>query len=421
MREAEVLVIGAGPAGVMAAAAAAEQGRRVLLLDDNAAAGGQIWREGVAMPGEREDARRKAALGRLRESGAELLAGWRVFDAPAEGRLRAASATAAATFCYERLVLATGARERFLPFPGWTIPGVFGAGGLQALVKGGFPVEGKRVAVAGSGPLLLAVAAHLKLRGARITGVAEQAAFGRLLLFGASLMLYPAKLLEALRYRGALGAARYRTGCWPVAALGDSRLTGVRLTDGSKTWEEECELLACGFHLTPNTELAALLGCAFRQEFVEVNELQQTSIRNIYCAGEATEISGLEGALVQGEVAGLACAGRLEAARACNNRRRSTRSFARRLDAAFRLRSELRSLAVPQTIVCRCEDVTFAQLARYRTWTEAKLQARCGMGACQGRVCGPATQTIFGWKPGSVRPPLVPVPVSALCKDESTA
>jgi len=428
MRHADVIVVGAGPAGIAAATAAARHGRSVLLLDDNPAAGGQIWRGGIEAPAQRanrgENARRNKALRNLASSGAVLLAGYRVFDAPAPHTLSALRETStdaeAVALQYDHLILATGARERFLPFPGWTLPGVFGAGGLQALVKGGFPVQGKRVAVAGSGPLLLAVAAHLREYGAHVVCVVEQATTSQLVLFAASLWSRPAKVLQGIGYRAALGKAPYRTGCWPVAAFGDEAsglLKSVRFTDGAETWDEPCDMLACGFHLVPNTELASLLGCKLRGDFVAVDEQQQTSVANVYCAGEPTGIAGLDAALVQGEIAGLACAGQktgpLRARNAAEQR------FAARLEIAFRLRPELRLLPSPETIVCRCEDVTYGDLASRAGWTDAKLQTRCGMGPCQGRICGPATQTLFGWTPKSIRPPLFPVPVNALCFHDS--
>jgi NADPH-dependent 2,4-dienoyl-CoA reductase/sulfur reductase-like enzyme len=238
----------------------------------------------------------------------------------------------------------------------------------------------------------------------------------KLVSFAASLWSHPAKILQGIGYRRALGKTPYNAGCWPVAAFANEAtgfLRSVRLTDGAKTWEERCDLLACGFHLVPNTELASLLGCTLRGDFVEVNEQQQTSVANVYCAGEPTGIGGLDAALLQGEIAGRACAGqptgRLRA------RNVAERRFAERLDTAFRLRPELRLLAAVDTIVCRCEDVTYEKLASRKGWTDAKLQTRCGMGPCQGRICGPATQTLFGWRPKSIRPPLFPVPVSALC------
>jgi NADPH-dependent 2,4-dienoyl-CoA reductase/sulfur reductase-like enzyme len=428
MKHAEVIVVGAGPAGIAAATAAARHGRSVFLLDDNPAAGGQIWRGGIEAPSHRankgESARKESALKDLTSSGATLLFGYRVFDTPAPRTLQAlretGNDTEVITLQYDRLILATGARERFLPFPGWTLPGVFGAGGLQALVKGGFPVRGKRIAVAGSGPLLLAVAAHLSEYGAHITSIAEQAPISQLAAFAASLWSHPSKILQGLGYRVAIGKTPYRTNCWPVSALPNEAtgtLKSVRLTDGTKTWDQPCDLLACGFHLVPNTELPSLLGCKLHGDFVEVNDQQQTSVDNIYCAGEPTGVAGLEAALVQGEIAGLACAGKRTGH--LRSRNAAEQKFAARLEAAFHLRPELRLLPTPETIVCRCEDVPYKNLAARTGWTDAKLQTRCGMGPCQGRICGPAAQTLFGWTPKSIRPPLFPVPVSALCFHDS--
>jgi NADPH-dependent 2,4-dienoyl-CoA reductase/sulfur reductase-like enzyme len=317
------------------------------------------------------------------------------------------------------LVLATGARERFLPFPGWTLPGVFGAGGLQALVRGGYEVRGKRVVVAGTGPLLLAVAAHLKQDGAEIVSIAEQAPMGQLAGATAGLLGRPGKMLQGLRLRSELASVPYRVGCWVVAAEGDQAVRGVRLTDGSGTWTEACDLLACGFHLVPNTELASLLGCRTSQDGVEVNAEQQTSVPGVYCAGEPSGVAGLDAAIVQGNIAGLAAAGKSDMAARLYGRRDAEAAFGRALTRAFALRPEILKLAQPDTILCRCEDVRLreveGQMMPRRSWTDAKLQTRCGMGPCQGRVCGPALEAIFGWRNTSVRPPLFPVPISALC------
>ncbi|HEX6772385.1 MAG TPA: FAD/NAD(P)-binding oxidoreductase [Acidobacteriaceae bacterium] len=416
--DAEILVIGSGPAGITAAAIAAAHGRNVLLLDDNLAPGGQIWREPTtAHPEDRDDARRKALFS-LRASGARVWSGWRVFDAPRERTLRAIEDSSpdvhTIDISYQKLILATGARERFLPFPGWTLPGVFGAGGLQALARGGFSVAGKRIVIAGTGPLLLPVAAHLRQMGARVTTVAEQASRAQLARFSAYLSRQPGKLLEGLQYRAATGGSRYKFGCWPLAALGADKLEAVRLTNGERTWEEPCDLLGCGFHLVPNIELPSLLGCRLHKGFVTVDELQQTSVTNTFAAGELTGIAGLDSALLTGTIAGLAAAGKAEETKLLLRHREKLRRFAERLNAGFALRPELLQLAQPDTIVCRCEDVTHASLTAYNNWNDAKRQTRCGMGPCQGRVCGPATTALFGWHTGSVRPPLFPVPLSAM-------
>lgn len=422
MRKVDVLIVGAGPAGIAAAAAAGMHERKVLLLDDNASAGGQIWRDGISSLHRERNTKKSSAVAALRSSGAEVLMGRRVIDAPQQGVLRAAiessSASTIETYAWNHLVIATGARERLLPFPGWTLPGIFGAGGLQALVKGGFNVTGKRVVVAGTGPLLLAVAAYLKKYGATVVCIVEQAPWRQILPFASSLWSQPAKLLQGAQYSIALAGTPYRTGCWPTEAIGEDSLNSVRLSDGTQIWEEHCDLLACGFHLVPNTELAALLGCAFKGEFIRVDEQQRTSIENVFCVGEPTGIAGLDAALLQGKIAGLTISGQTQQAAALQGQRTTERLFAERLEKAFSLRSELKSLAAPETIVCRCEDVRYGQLKEQPSWTDAKLQTRCGMGPCQGRICGPATRALFGWRATSVRPPIFPVSLDLLRNDD---
>jgi NADPH-dependent 2,4-dienoyl-CoA reductase/sulfur reductase-like enzyme len=164
----DVLVVGAGPAGMAAAYRAAQSGVRVAVVDDNFAAGGQIWRGEQAKPSSREA---QAWFERIRSVEIQLISGARVFEQPTEGTLLAETPEGVCELSYTSLVLATGARERFLPFPGWTLPNAMGAGGLQALVKTGLPVEGKRVVVAGSGPLLLAIGAYRRLDRESVSGV----------------------------------------------------------------------------------------------------------------------------------------------------------------------------------------------------------------------------------------------------------
>src|SRR5262249_25693634 len=147
---------------------------------------------------------------RLRHSVVQILRGFRVFDQPRPGVLLAESPDAMREITYSRLVLSTGARERFLPFPGWTLPNVMGAGGLQALVKSGIPIRDKAVVVAGTGPLLLPVAAYLKRHGANVQLIAEQASRGDIAGFGRALARHPGKLLQALGMAGTLAGIPYR-------------------------------------------------------------------------------------------------------------------------------------------------------------------------------------------------------------------
>lgn len=404
----DVLVVGAGPAGLAAAYRAAHAGRRVTVVDDNPDAGGQIWRGEQSEPRSREA---QVWFERIRSVDIELIAGARVFQQTGPRGFLAETPGGVRELVVENLVLATGARERFLPFPGWTLPNVMGAGGLQALVKNGLPIERRKVVVAGSGPLLLAVSAYLRAHGADVLLIAEQASSLRVARFGLGLINQPGKLSQA---RALLKGIKYLKDCWVTAAHGDERLESVFLQRRGKGWEVSCDYLACGFHLVPNLELPELLGCRIEDGAVSVDELQQTSVPHVYAAGEATGIGGLELSLVEGEIAGLAAAGNREDARRLFSERAKQQRFADLLNYTFAVRDELKRLAAPETIVCRCEDVVFDRLRAHDSWRAAKLQTRCGMGPCQGRICGSAVEFLFGWQVESVRPPILPVRVESL-------
>ncbi|MGA7858398.1 MAG: FAD/NAD(P)-binding oxidoreductase [Terracidiphilus sp.] len=409
----DILVVGAGPAGIAAAVSAAAEGKRIGLVDDNPAPGGQIWRRGNELPVAARD-----WLAKLEASTVTRLQGWRVFDSPMPGLLRAERDGACCELGFRKLILATGARERFLPFPGWTLPNVMGAGGLDAMVRGGLPIAGKRVVVAGTGPLLLAVAAHLARRGAKVVALCEQATFGRLLPLALQLLREPAKLLQGVEYANSTRGTRFYASCWPIAANGSDKVESVTLERNGKQWIESCDYLACGFHLVPNVELAALLGCRIEDGCVAVDQLQRTSVADVYCAGEPTGIGGVELALLDGEIAGLAAIGRTEEAEKVARRRRRGRGFVRALRAATALNPQLKRLPTDTTLVCRCEDISFGALRMHANWRDAKLHTRCGMGPCQGRICGAATEFLFGWDTASiqanVRPPVFPALVSSL-------
>jgi len=410
----DVAVVGAGPAGIAAACRAAEAGASTLVLDEGDAAGGQIYRH---RPPNAPEAIRPW-LARLDRSGARRLGGASVFDAWRDGeelRLLAETNGGGLAVSARRLVLATGARELFLPFPGWTLPGVLGAGGAQALWKSGADLRGRTAVVAGSGPLLLPVAASLTKAGARVALVAEQASWAALAGFGASLARSPSKIREAVRHRRGFAKTPYRTGLWIARAVGTERLERVVVTDGAMTSEIACDLLAAGYGLVPNVELAVLLGCAMRGGAVIVDERQRTSVEGVLCAGEPCGVAGVEVALAEGEIAGLTATGRgADPDSRLVRRRKSGRRFAERMSSAFRLRPELRSLASADTLVCRCEDVAVGALAGCASAREAKLSSRAGMGACQGRVCGPALRFLYGWDSDTVRPPARPARIGDL-------
>src|SRR5258705_6014780 len=210
----DVVVVGGGPAGIAAAVAAAEGRGHVIILEDNPALGGQIWR---ADAGRISAPQAAPWLRRLHRSKVEIFAGARVVDTIGPNTLIAEFLDGEARRLeFRNLILATGAREGFLPFPGWTLPNVMGAGGLQALVKAGLPIAGKRVAVAGTGPLLLAVASFLRGHGAKVLLIGEQASGMNLRRFGTALVRYPAKLWQAFGLIKAPIGISYLRDCWPL-------------------------------------------------------------------------------------------------------------------------------------------------------------------------------------------------------------
>ena len=404
----DILIIGAGPAGMAAALAAAPSGARIALLDDNPAVGGQIWRDGpqARLPAQVHEQRRRLAA----QSNIQLLTASRVIAQAGPKQLLVEDAVCARVLEYDKLILCTGARELLLPFPGWTLPGVTGAGGLQALIKGGLPVAGERVIIAGSGPLLLASAATAQANGARVLQIAEQASWAALAGFAAQLPRWPHKLLQAF----GLWHPGYRASSHVIAALGDSHLQAVRLSINGQIKEVPCERLACGFGLIANTHLGQALGCRIEQHSIAVDDWQASSQADIYAAGECTGFGGSDKALVEGAIAGHAVVGDLEAAHRLWPRRQRWQAFARALQHSFALGEPVKQLATPDTLICRCEDIALADLREHRGWTPAKLASRCGMGACQGRICGAASQVLFGWQPPAPRPPFSPARIDTL-------
>lgn len=416
----DVLVIGAGPAGLAAAQAAASQGRCVGVVDMQPRAGGQVWRSDV-QHGAPSDARTllqqvagHASITVLTRTQILLAQpGWLLADGP-QGTLQ---------LHYAALVLATGARELLLPFPGWTLPGVTGAGAAQALAKQGWPLAGKRVLVAGSGPLLLASAATLQRHGAQVLGIHEQASAAALRKFALQLWRWPGKAAQAAALRLQLYAVAYRAGSSVVAAHGDTQLREVELEGPVGRTRIACDHVAVGYGLVPNTELAQLLGCQLQaygaHQHVQVDALMRTSIAHIFAAGEVCGIGGRDCALIEGAMAGHMAADAADAALRLQPRRHAARAFAELLRHYFALDPRIRTLAQPDTLICRCEDVPLRALDSFHDARDAKLASRCGMGACQGRICGAALAELGRCPPdlstdAGRRPPLFPVRLAAL-------
>lgn len=416
---ADVAVIGAGPAGIAAAVRAAESGLSVVVLHEGAEPGGQIWRHvsGATLPRVAE-----LWLARLTASSARVIGDTSVVDARARGRETTFVLTCERdgqplSVQATSVVLATGARELFLPFPGWTLPGVVGVGGAQALCKSGASFEGRRVVIAGSGPLLLPVAATLARAGARVAIVAEQADGAAVRRFASGLWRTPELLVQAARYRAAFARTPYRTGTWITQAHGGEKVESVTLTNGRRSWDERADVVCTGFGLVPNTEIARLLGCETRAGAVLVDEVQGTRVRGVYAAGEVTGVGGATLAIVEGEIAGLVAARRANVIAPLRRTRDALHASADRMRKAFAPRAELRTLPTPDTMICRCEDVPYGSVRSASCARQAKLYTRAGMGACQGRVCGAALQYLLGWDADTIRTPLEPTLVSVLSSD----
>ena len=405
----DLLVIGAGPAGLQAALAAAPSGARITVLDDNPAPGGQIWRSG---PRHRAPGACQGLLDELaRHPNVVLVSGASVVGLAGDRALLVETARQGWTQRFAQAVLCTGARERLLPFPGWTLPGVTGAGGLQALIKQGLDVRGQRIVIAGSGPLLLAAAASARRAGARVMHVAEQAAWAEVARFAAVLWRWPAKAWQA----ATLFDPGFRPGAMVVAAQGGGRLQSVTLRTAGGDRQVPCERLACGWGLVPRTRLAQLMGCALdAQGAIAVDARQQTSVAGLYAAGECTGIGGNERARLQGRIAGYCATSTAEAPPALARGLAHWNRFATLVQDRFALREAATRLADATTLVCRCEDVALGALEDCDGWVQAKLQTRCGMGACQGRICGTAAQALRGWTPTPPRQLTGPARIATL-------
>jgi NADPH-dependent 2,4-dienoyl-CoA reductase/sulfur reductase-like enzyme len=416
MKPADLHIVGSGPAGLSAAHAAVNAGARVCLIDNDHAPGGQIWRGG---PDKWTDSRAleiwKALHAHPRFT---HLRGAQVIGSADSNTLLLEADGEAVRVDFERLLICSGARELFLPFPGWTLPGVTGAGGLQALIKGGMPVADRRIVIAGSGPLLLATAVTAMETGAKVQAIVEHQGLPQLSRFGMALLLrHKEKFRQAVSLFGRLWKIPYITGGRIVEARGLDAVRSVVIKTGRKQKEFACDFLAAGFGLVPNIDLACSLRCDMANDAIAVDALQKTNRPHIWAAGECTGIGGVDKAIVEGRIAALDALERLPSAEDRVARRRC-HDFAALLARTFEPDASLKAMCQPGTIVCRCEDVTAASLAPHRSWREAKLATRVGMGPCQGKTCGAACEFLFGWAPPVARIPIVPASARALSQIE---
>lgn len=445
----DLLVIGAGPAGMAAARASAAAGLDVLVVDERGQAGGQYFKQ----PGKGFSLDRRALDAQFAE-GAALAAA--AVDAGATfqfGTSVWASSLVDGELCIDlsvhgrsqrvrprRLVIATGTYERPMVFPGWTLPGVMTTGAAQTLLRAYQTAPGRRVLIAGNGPLNLQVAHELVRAGVEVVAVIESAAAPGPRHAADALrmaMAAPGLVFDGMRHLAALARAGVRVvhGQTIVAASGDGRVREARIS-GAGEQAFEIDALCLGYGFLPQAEIARALGCRFEMKadaMVAVRDSEgRSSIDSVFIAGDGGGLGGARVALAQGLIAGAAASsdlGRAAPAAVMVHARRDLVRHRRFQDALWRLYAPVAPPPAlsPQTILCRCESITVGAVddliaAGVTDIAGIKRISRAGMGRCQGRYCsgliakalearGGAAPAEPGFAP---RPPFKPITIGTI-------
>jgi len=456
----DLVVVGAGPAGMSAAIEAARTGASVALVDENPSPGGNIYRqpprEFVTPPpaaGDRGSALRRAldalpvrrlpettVWGAFRPHVLEVVRGEEAFAL--EGRA---------------VIVATGAYDRPFPVPGWTLPGVLTVGGAQTLLKGQRLLPGRRFLFAGTGPLLLVVAAQYAEAGAEIVAVAEANRMSSLAGQVPGLLAAPALLRDGLRYRLRLMRRRipWLSSSVLLRVEGPGQVESASIVEVDRSGctrsgserRFEVDTVCVGYGLVPSVELLQVLGCSLRYDEAAASWIPdrtedfETSVPSVFAVGDGAGVAGAVVAADEGSVAGLAVAralGRIGAAEAearqAPLRRRLQRlaRFRAAMEAAYGRPPRVFDRVTPETVLCRCEEVRRGEIDEAigdgaRTPGQVKAWTRAGMGPCQGRMCAlpiaellacGTNRRVSDLGPPSVRPPIKPVPIAALAGPE---
>lgn len=384
----DLLVVGAGPAGMAAALAAADHGVDVSVVDSYPDIGGQYFRRG---PGATYLPRRLARIGThpriALRCGTSVWLAHRDSDGDFHCGLSGADRITA-----QRIVLATGATELALPFPGWDLPGVITAGAAQALLKGHGVAVGRRIVVAGTGPFLLPVAAALRHRVVAVLDANRPITPG--------IVRYPGRIGIAAGYLARLaGRMRFRQAV--IECRGDDRVRVARVAKVDPDWrpipgtvrEIAVDSVCVSYGFVPVLDLARSLGCRISAGHVWHDDAGRTSVPGVFVAGEATGIGGWQRAEAEGRRAGLAAAGVAPPALRPDH-------FADLLARLYPVRPGWIDWQRGDTIICRCEEVPYSTVEDaigrgLHTARAVRAGTRCGMGYCQGRVCGPILQQLL--------------------------
>jgi NADPH-dependent 2,4-dienoyl-CoA reductase/sulfur reductase-like enzyme len=450
----DLAIIGAGPAGLAAAVRARSLGLAVTLIDEQPAPGGQIWRaieaRMAAGSGLRhgDDAAGLALVRAFRVSGATYLPGRQVWQVEPGFSVYASTGGKSEKLQARAILLATGAQERPVPFPGWTLPGVITVGAAQILLKTSGQIPDAPVLIAGTGPLILLYACQLLDAGGQIAGILDTAPRENR---SAALRHVPRALANHRDLIRGLGWLRkIRTAGIPVvrnvrqlAASGGNALESVRYETASGAQKTiPATLLLVHEGVIPSIHMPLALGCAYQWQEDQrcfapvVDNWGESSVAALYIAGDGAGIGGAAAASLKGEIAAVGAAeklGKIDSGTAATTaaalRVRLRRALATRpmLDALYHPRSEVLA-PDDDTIVCRCEEVTAGQIRAAASVgiagpNQIKAFTRSGMGPCQGRQCGHTVSAILAEAAGGtmdeigfyrVRPPLKPVTLGEL-------
>ena len=401
-----IIVIGAGPAGLAAAEAASRSGSDIALIDSAPRAGGQYWRNKGTVKGYRSERADQLFEKVSRAESITYISEATVWSIERDGelfRVNYLQGGAESSLTAEKLIIATGAYDRSLPFPGWDQPGSMTPGAAQAVLKGHGVLVGKKVIVAGTGPFLLPVATGLAESGAEIVGLYEANNPMRWLMSPHALLLNPGKFIELLYY--AKQIKKYRI--TPrfnraVSSFAGGLATVTRLDSsfslkksGSKTFA--VDVVSVGWGFLPDVTLGGIAGCDQKVDtdgttVFSVNTHQRSSVDNIWIAGEVTGIGGADLSLIEGEIAGLSASGqKISLAKKWTRYRKQM--FAKALKRSYPIHDGWQSWPQDSTTICRCEEVKLGEIRESVNELGAedsrttKLFTRAGMGLCQGRVC----------------------------------
>jgi len=422
------VIVGAGPAGVRAAQALVAHGLRPVVIDEASRAGGQIYRQPPASLAQRSaqalygfEAGRADALHAAFDSLRERI-DYRpdslVWNAQG-GRLDVLHGPTRSTssLSYGQLIVATGATDRVLPVPGWTLPGVYTLGGAQVALKFQGCAIGERVVFMGTGPLLYLVAYQYAKAGAKVIAVLDTARLADQLAATPAMLRQPAVFAKGVYYVAWLRAhgVALHGGVRPLRVLGDaqeSRVAGVAWHDGREERTLACDAVGFGYALRSETQLADLLGCRFdyaplhRAHLPVRDAAGRSSVRGVYLAGDGAGIMGADAAEWAGERAALALLAdngvAVDAARAAELERKLGKlaGFREGLERAFPVPQDWAAHASDELVVCRCENITAGTLRQTVATTGAdemnrlKALSRVGMGRCQGRMCSAAAAEV---------------------------